>query len=36
MAALFFGFRPCVYVIWTPSGVEFRNLSGPACTDFIG
>lgn len=34
--ALFFGFRRCVYVIWQPSNVEFRNLSGPACTDFIG
>lgn len=34
--ALFFGFRRCVYVIWQPTSVEFRNLSGPACTDFIG
>ncbi len=34
--ALFFGFRRCVYVIWTPSAVQFRDLSGAACTDFIG
>ncbi len=34
--ALFFGFRRCVYVIWTPSGVVFRDMSGKACTDFIG
>lgn len=33
---LFFGFRRCVYVIWTPSTVQFRDLSGAACTDFIG
>ena len=34
--ALFFGLRRCVYVIWTPAGVEFRDRSGSACTDFIG
>jgi hypothetical protein len=34
--ALFFGFRRCVYVTWTSSGVEFRNVSGGACTEFIG
>lgn len=34
--ALFFGFRRCVYVTWTPSGVEFSDVSGQACTDFIG
>ena len=34
--ALFFGFRRCVYVTWTPSGVGFRNVSGGACTEFIG
>ena len=34
--ALFFGFRRCVYVTWTPSGVECRDDSGPSCTDFIG
>lgn len=34
--ALFFGFRRCVYLIWTPSGVDFRDMSGRACTEFIG
>lgn len=34
--ALFFGFRRCVFVTWTPSGVEFRDVSGRACTEFIG
>ena len=34
--ALFFGFRRCVYVTWTPSDVEFRDVSGRACTEFIG
>lgn len=34
--ALFFGFRRCVYVIWTPSAVQIRDHSGAACTDFIG
>lgn len=34
--ALFAGFRRCVYVTWTLSNVRFRDLSGPACTDFIG
>lgn len=34
--ALYFGFRRCVYVIWQPTTVEFRNVSGSACTDFIG
>lgn len=32
--ALFFGFRRCVYVSWTPEGVEFSNASGHVCTDF--
>lgn len=34
--ALFFGFRRCVYVSWTPQRVDFRDESGSACTDFIG
>ena len=34
--ALFFGFRRCVYVTWTPLDVEFRDVSGRACTEFIG
>ena len=34
--ALFFGFRRCVYVTWTPTNVEFRDASGQACTEFIG
>lgn len=34
--AIYFGFRRCVYVIWQPGSVEFRNMSGSACTDFIG
>lgn len=34
--ARFFGFRRCVYVIWTPSAVQLRDLSGRACTEFIG
>ncbi len=34
--ALFFGFRRCVFVTWTPSDVEFRDVSGQACTEFIG
>lgn len=34
--ATFFGFRRCVYVVWQPRGVQFRNVSGAACTDFIG
>ena len=34
--ATFFGFRRCVSVVWQPRGVEFRNVSGSACTDFIG
>ncbi len=34
--ALFLGFRRCVYVTWTPSDVEFRDVSGRACTEFIG
>ncbi len=34
--ALFFGFRRCVFVVWTPAAVEFRDVSGRACTEFIG
>lgn len=34
--ALWFGLRRCVYVIWTPTAVQFRDHSGSACTDFIG
>lgn len=34
--ALFFGFRRCVLVTWTPTDVEFRDMSGRACTEFIG
>jgi hypothetical protein len=34
--AIYFGFRRCVYVIWQPRSVDFRNVSGSACTDFIG
>ena len=34
--APFFGFRRCVFVTWTPSGVGFRNESGRVCTDFTG
>ena len=34
--AVFVGVRRCVYVIWTRTSVEFRDLSGSACTDFIG
>ena len=34
--ALFFGFRRCVYVTWTPSGVDFSDASGRACTEFLG
>lgn len=34
--ALFLGLRRCVYVIWTPTTVQFRDRSGSACTDFIG
>ena len=33
--ALFFGFRRCVYVTWTPSDVEFRDVSGRACTELL-
>ncbi len=33
---IYFGFRRCVYVVWQPGSVEFRNVSGSACTDFIG
>lgn len=34
--AVFFGFRRCVYVIWSPMGLRLRDLSGEACTVFIG
>lgn len=34
--ALFFGFRRCVYLIWTRSGIAFRDTSDKACTEFIG
>lgn len=33
--AIFFGFRRCVFVTWTPLSVQFRDLSGPACTAFM-
>lgn len=29
------GFRRCVYVAWTRTGVSVRDRSGSACTDFI-
>lgn len=34
--ALFFGLRRCVLVTWTPSAVEVRDVSGGACTEFLG
>ena len=34
--ALFFGFRRCVFVTWTPANVGYREASGQACTEFIG
>jgi hypothetical protein len=34
--ATYFGFRRCVYVVWQPRSIQFRNVSGSACTDFIG
>jgi hypothetical protein len=34
--ALYFGFRRCVFVTWTPSGVDFSDASGRVCTDFLG
>jgi hypothetical protein len=33
--ATFFSLDRCVYVVWTDSGVDFRQESGQACTDFI-
>lgn len=33
--ALFFGFRRCVFVSWTPTSVDFSDASGRACTEFI-
>lgn len=33
--ALFFGFRRCVFVTWTPSDVEFRKVSGRECTEIL-
>ena len=34
--APFFGLHRCVFVIWTPTAVEFQLGSGDACTDFLG
>ena len=34
--APFFGLHRCVFVIWTPTAVEFKLGSGDACTDFLG
>ena len=34
--APFFGLYRCVFVIWTPTAVEFKLGSGDACTDFLG
>ena len=34
--APFFGLHRCVFVIWTPTAVEFELGSGDACTDFLG
>ena len=33
--ATFFSLHRCVYVTWTPDGVQFRKASGSDCTDFI-
>ena len=34
--APFFGLHRCVFVVWTPTAVEFELGSGDACTDFLG
>jgi len=34
--APFFCLHRCVFVIWTPKAVEFKQGSGDACTRFLG
>lgn len=34
--ATFFGLRRCVFVTWSPAGLDYRRASGSECTVFVG